>query len=513
MPYSTLKYNSDKKYWNKWFPADFVVECFPGQFRNWFYSLLSMSAMLEQKAPFKTLLGHALVKDENGREMHKSWGNAIWFEDAAEKMGVDVMRWLYASQNPEHNLLFGYSIVDEVRKNLITLWNTYYFFVTYANLDNFDPNAVSVDDSDYTILDKWISSKMNEFIVESENHYKNFEVYKLMKNASIILDHLSNWYVRRNRRRFWKSESDNDKNAAYLTLYNSLMTYIKVLAPIIPFLTEEIYKNLSNASDSIHLSSFPEYDKNKTDFNLIKEIDDVINIVNLSRSIRNKSNIKTRQPLSKIYIYSNKDISNSIERNKSQIKDELNIKSIEVCNNVNDILEYEIKPNFALLSAKYAKNMKDVISEINKQDANQIISELNKNKKFIINLDGNNIDILEEEILINELPKDDLCINSNRDFTIGLDTVITKELHMEGVLRDLIRYVQNFRKDSKLEVSDRILFSVSGSNEVIESINQFKDYFKNETLTDSIDNDLENMDYRTKFKINNQDVEIGISKV
>jgi isoleucyl-tRNA synthetase len=472
-----------------------------------------MSAMLEKKAPFKTLLGHALVKDENGREMHKSWGNAIWFEDAAEKMGVDVMRWLYASQNPEHNLLFGYSIADEVRKSLITLWNTYYFFVTYANLDNFDPHSVDVEDSDYTILDNWISSKMNEFINDSKSHYEKFEVYKLMKNASLILDNLSNWYVRRNRRRFWKSESDNDKNAAYLTLYNALITYVKVLAPIIPFLTEEIYKNLSGSDSSIHLSNFPDYDKNKTDFNLINEIDDVISIVNLSRSIRNKSNIKTRQPLSKIYIYSDKDISDSIKRNESQIKDELNIKSIEICDNANDILDYEVKPNFALLSSKYSKEMKDIVSSIKNMDANQLVEEINKNKKFIININGDDIEILDNEVLINELPKNNLCTNSNRNFVIGLDTVITKELKMEGILRDLIRHVQNFRKDSKLEVSDRIIFSILASDEVISSVNKFEDYFKNETLTDSIINDLDNMDYRVKFKINNEDVEIGISKV
>ena len=513
VPYSTLKYNSDKEYWNKWFPADFVVECFPGQFRNWFYSLLAMSAMLEEKAPFKTLLGHALVKDEHGREMHKSWGNAIWFEDAAEKMGVDVMRWLYASQNPEHNLLFGYSIADEVRKNLITLWNTYYFFVTYANLDNFDPNSVNVDDSDYTILDKWISSKMNEFINESKLHYEKFEVYKLMKKAALILDNLSNWYVRRNRRRFWKSESDNDKNAAYLTLYNSLITYVKVLAPIIPFLTEEIYKNLSGSENSIHLTSFPKYNKDKTDFKLIDEIDDVISIVNLSRSIRNKSNIKTRQPLSKIYIYSNKDIANSIKRNQSQIKDELNIKSIEICKNVKDILDYEVKPNFAVLSSKYKNEMKDIVSSIKNIDSNELVDEIHKNKKFTININGNDIEILDNEVLINELPKNNLCTNSNRDFTIGLDTIITQELKMEGILRDLIRYVQNFRKDSKLEVSDRIVFSILASDEVNDSINKFESYFKNETLTESIINDLENMDYRVKFKINNEDVEIGISKI
>ena len=514
VPYSTLNYNTDREYWKKWFPADFVVECFPGQFRNWFYSLLAMSAMLEKKAPFKTLLGHALVKDETGRDMHKSWGNAIWFEDAAEKMGVDVMRWLYASQNPEHNLLFGYAIADDVRKKIITLWNTYYFFVTYANLDEFNPSNVEVKDSDYTILDKWISSKMNEFINKATNCYKSFEVYKLMKESSLILDNLSNWYVRRNRRRFWKSENDNDKNAAYLTLYNCLITYIKIMAPVIPFVTEEIYANLKKESNkkSIHLSSFPKYNQDDTDFKLIKEIDNVINIVNLSRSARNKANIKTRQPLSTLYVFSLDDIEDSIIRNENQIKEELNIKLIKIIDNVDKILTYKIKPNFGLLSPKYGENMKDIISFINQADQNKLVSNLEKNKKFELEINDSKVEILEEEIIIEEIPKNNLCINGNREFKIGLDVNIPQELKMEGIVRDLIRYVQNLRKESNLEVSDRILFAVNSSSKVLNSINEFEDYFKNETLIDSISNNIDDLDYKTNFKINNIEVEIAISK-
>ena len=221
---------------------------------------------MESKAPFKTLLGHALVKDETGRDMHKSWGNAIWFDDAAEKMGVDTMRWLYASQNTEHNLLFGYKIADEVRKNLITLWNTYSFFVTYAKLDGFNPKDYDLKKIDLNVLDKWILAKINLFVKESEKFYKSYELYKLMKISTAILDDISNWYVRRNRRRFWKSENDNDKVAAYLTLYNVILTYIKVLAPVIPFITDKIYQNLvrkvnNNAPDSIHLAKFPKFNE------------------------------------------------------------------------------------------------------------------------------------------------------------------------------------------------------------------------------------------------------------
>ena len=512
VPYSTLKYNSDKEYWKKWFPADFVVECFPGQFRNWFYSLLAMSTMLEQKAPFKTLLGHALVKDETGRDMHKSWGNAIWFEDAAEKMGVDVMRWLYASQNPEHNLLFGYGIADEVRKKIITLWNTYYFFVTYANLDDFNPNEVNVDESDYTILDKWINSKMNEFINDSKNYYENFEIYKLMQESSMILDHLSNWYVRRNRRRFWKSENDNDKNAAYFTLYNALITYTKIMAPIIPFISEEIYKNLSKESESIHLSSFPIYNQENTDLSVIKEIDDIINIVNLSRSARNKANIKVRQPLSNLYIYSTDNISDTIKRNEIQIKEELNIKEINIVDDVSSILSYKIKPNFALLSEKYGSDMKMIISAINQSDQNSLMNQLASNNKIDLNIEDKNFEILEDELIVDEIPKDNLCINGNRDFKVGLNINITEELKMEGIVRDLIRQVQNLRKKSNLNVSDRIIFALSGNQKIHDSISKFKDYFMNETLIESFSEDVKNLNFKEDFKIDDMKVSISISK-
>ena len=513
VPYSTLKYNTDKEYWKKWFPPDFVVECFPGQFRNWFYSLLAMSTMLEQKAPFKTLLGHALVKDETGRDMHKSWGNAIWFEDAAEKMGVDVMRWLYASQNPEHNLLFGYGIADEVRKKIITLWNTYYFFVTYANLDDFDPNKVNVDESDYTILDKWISSKMNEFINDSRNYYEKFEVYKLMQESSIVLDHLSNWYIRRNRRRFWKSENDNDKNAAYLTLYNALITYTKIMAPIIPFITEEIYGNLSKESESIHLTSFPEYDKSNTNESIIKEIDDIINIVNLSRSARNKANIKVRQPLSTLNIYAKDDISKTINRNQKQIKEELNIKKINIVDNVSSILSYKIKPNFALLSQKYSSDMKLIINSLNQSNQSDLIKQIESDKKIEISINSENIEIHEEELIIEEIPNNGLCVNGNRDFKIGLDVEITEDLKMEGIIRDLIRQVQNLRKKSNLNVSDRIEFAFLGNQKIHDSIEKFKDYLMNETLIELISEDVEKLSFKEDFTIDNIKVSISISKI
>ena len=397
-------------------------------------------------------------------------------------------------------------------EKIITLWNTYYFFVTYANLDDFNPNEVNVDESDYTILDKWINSKMNEFINDSKNYYENFEIYKLMQESSMILDHLSNWYVRRNRRRFWKSENDNDKNAAYFTLYNALITYTKIMAPIIPFISEEIYKNLSKESESIHLSSFPTYNKANTDLSVIKEIDDIINIVNLSRSARNKANIKVRQPLSNLYIYSTDNISDTIKRNEIQIKEELNIKEISIVDNVSSILSYKIKPNFALLSEKYGSDMKMIISAINQSDQNSLMNQLASNNKIDLNIEDKNFEILEDELIVDEIPKDNLCINGNRDFKVGLNINITEELKMEGIVRDLIRQVQNLRKKSNLNVSDRIIFALSGNQKIHDSISKFKDYFMNETLIESFSEDVKNLNFKEDFKIDDMKVSISISK-
>ncbi|SVA03467.1 uncharacterized protein METZ01_LOCUS56321, partial [marine metagenome] len=306
VPFSTLGYLTDNDYWKRWFPGDFVTECFPGQFRHWFYSLLAMSALLEEQAPFKTLLGHALVKDETGRDMHKSWGNAIWFDEAAEKMGVDVMRWMYARQNLENNLLFGYGTADDVRKKLITFWNVYSFFATYAAVDNFDPETDgNLDEDSLTILDKWILAKMHLLIRDGKKAMDQYNVFIFMKLFELFLDDVSNWYVRRNRRRFWKSEDDSDKKAAYATLYHVLVNTIKCLSPILPFTTETVYQNLvkhmhSDTCESVHLTDFPDENEKWINDDLIKKVDTLKKLVELGRSARSDSNQKIRQPLAKV---------------------------------------------------------------------------------------------------------------------------------------------------------------------------------------------------------------------
>ena len=274
VPYSTLHYLTDREYWDKWFTPDFITECFPGQFRNWFYCLIAMSTALENKPPFKTVLGHALVKDEHGKDMHKSDGNAIWFDDAAEELGVDVMRWMFALQKAEQNLNFGYGSAKDIRKRINTLWNTYSFFVTYAKIDNFELNKIQLKDEDYIELDKWILSKLNKLLLIAEESYESFRIERFMRPLDKFLDDLSNWYIRRNRRRFWKSENDANKYAAYFTLYSVLERLIKMLAPVIPFMTEKIYQNLvlnldPTAPESIHLCDFPTVDKKLIDSHLM----------------------------------------------------------------------------------------------------------------------------------------------------------------------------------------------------------------------------------------------------
>tara|TARA_Y100001970_G_scaffold157227_1_gene192391 strand:- start:738 stop:3059 length:2322 start_codon:yes stop_codon:yes gene_type:complete len=517
VPYSTLKYNSDRKYWKKWFPPDFVVECFPGQFRNWFYSLLAMSSMMEKKAPFKTLLGHALVKDETGRDMHKSWGNAIWFEDAAEKMGVDTMRWLYASQNPEHNLLFGYQIADEVRKNLITLWNTYSFFVTYANLDKFDPNQYSLEDVQLSTLDQWILAKMNQFIDDSNRHYENFEVFKLMKKSSSLLDDISNWYVRRNRRRFWKSENDSDKIGAYLTLYTVLIDYIKVMSPIIPFISDKIYENLvvnldKKAPTSIHLTDFPVINKKFTNDDLVDSVDSIKEIVSLGRSARNKVNLKIRQPLADVKVFIDTKNIDFIKNNQLQILEELNVKNIEFVNNLSEIVSYEIKPLFNILGQKFSKNTGKIVNAIKKIDANKIVETMQSKGELLI--PETDYVITNEDIEIVQNGLDEYSLSSNNKILVSLNTKLTKSLINEGEIRDLIRKVQNSRKELDFQVEDRITIDIYCSDEFYNSLNNNLDYFKNETLCTNISRiESINIGNFDKININSENIHLLIKRV
>ncbi|NOZ07663.1 MAG: class I tRNA ligase family protein, partial [FCB group bacterium] len=518
VPYSTMKYNEDREYWEKWFPADLVTECFPGQFRNWFYSLLAMSTVMEDRAPFRTLLGHALVNDEQGREMHKSWGNAIWFDEAAEKMGVDVMRWQYAAQNPEHNLAFGYSVGDEMRRHILTLWNTYSFFITYASLDGFDPLTDSAGPEDLTRLDRWILAKVNQLVKQSELYYEDFQVFKLMKEVTEFLDDLSNWYVRRNRRRFWRSESDSDKTAAYSTLYTVLVTFIKVTAPILPFVTEKIYQNLvvnidPDAPSSVHLTDFPKADSSLIDTALINEVDAIITVVGMGRAARNKANIKIRQPLAEIVVHGTSDLKTVVLRNEEQILEELNIKSLRFADMESEIITYDVKPNFALLGKRFGANLKNVTTALSEIAAEEVVKKVRKRLNITIKAGEQHFEIAPDELLISEVPVENYSVVSGQNIVVGINTVLSDGLIFEGMVRDLVRQIQNLRKDSGLRVEDRIKVAVSDHAEIQTALNANRSYFLNEVLGVELRSGVDGAEFTNTVKINGITVEIGITRV
>ena len=514
VPFSTLNYFEDKKYWNEWFPADFITECFPGQFRNWFYSLLAMSSFLEDKAPFKTLLGHALVKAEDGQEMHKSAGNAIWFDDAAEKMGVDVMRWMYTRQNVENNLLFGYDKADEVRKRLISLWNIYSFFCTYASLDNFKPHSEKINPEDLTLLDKWIISKANLLIKDSTAHYDHFEADKLLKKIELFIDDLSNWYIRRNRRRFWKSENDKDKFVAYQTLYDVLLSLIKLLAPILPFITERMYLNISKDDpnenyDSIHLSPYVGHNEDKIDMDLLKKVETLKKIIESGRAARKKANIKVRQPLSNLKIYEkDSKLAEFIISQQQLILDELNIKTISIMSSLKDIGSFIVKPNFKILSSKFEEDMQSVVKYIGTLDQYDVMDRYLSNEQ----ISSDKFDIIKEDVIVQiEGHEKEEAFFSN-EVIVAINTEIDESLAAEGLIRELIRHVQVMRKEADFNVDDRIILSGNLSKEIREAVAIHKEYFMNEILCIDIVDSLENSDYNSVFKYKSEKFDILIQK-
>ena len=519
VPFSTLKYNTDKEYWNEWFPAEFVVESFPGQFRNWFYSLLAMSAMLEEKAPFKNLLGHALVKAEDGREMHKSWGNAIWFDDAAEKMGVDVMRWLYASQNPENNLLFGYSHGDEIRKKLIQFWNSYSFFATYAEVDSFDPSKTNIKDVDLNIMDKWIISKLHLFIKEANLALNDFSSEKMMKKFELFLDELSNWYIRRSRRRFWKSEDDNDKQAAYAVLYEVLTSTLKILAPVLPFITENMYQNIvknvdSSMPESVHLCDYPKSEESRIDLSLIDKVDALRKIIELGRSARNKASIKIRQPLAELaFFIKEDDIFNFIMDQQHVVLDELNIKKIKRVDQETELIKYKVKPNLPLLGKKYGSELQTIKQRLNSVNENELLKQIRNKNKYKIELKDEEIFLGRDDLIFESESAQGFTSSGDDNFTVGLTTKLTEDLIQEGIVRDLIRHVQNMRKNANFAVEDRIRIYALLDGPVGKAIFSFEKLFKNEVLAVDLIKESKIGEYSESFQVANQNIQFGIERI
>jgi len=523
VPYSTVKYSTDREYWQKWMPADLVLECFPGQFRNWFYALLSMSTMMENTIPFKTLLGHALVKDEHGKEMHKSHGNTIWFDEAVEKMGADVMRWLYCGQNPTQNLNFGYQIGEQVRRRVFgTWWNVYSFFVNYARLDGFDPRSEPVDPDALQVIDRWILSKLQELIKAANTALSEFDVSGLIQKADGFIERLSNWYVRRNRRRYWrpKSSSDADKLAAYQTLHKVLVDLCKILAPVAPFVCEEMYQNLvrncdTEAPESVHHCDYPQFDEAIYDAEISKEMDLVAEVVSRALGIREKKQIRVRQPLGRLLIYAQQGEAEILKKYEDQILDELNVKQLEYPQSLDGVMQYEVSVNRKTAGPKYGKEMKQIAELLAKESPKEIAEKLDKDQEIILESGSNRWELAAEDILLEKCYEQNIEPSDEAEPKLFLDIKITEPLQREGLARDMVRHIQQLRKESGLEIQDRIRVNWHSEDEALcAAVDEHESYIRTETLCDEMTSLGSFDENQTKgIKMGEAELQLMVSKV
>lgn len=497
VPYSTVRYNTDREYWEKWIPADLVLECFPGQFRNWFYALLAMSTMMEGIPPFRTLLGHALVKDEEGKDMHKSEGNAIWFDEAAGKMGVDAMRWLYCRQNPTLNLNFGYGVADQIKRRVFnTWWNVYSFFVSYAIADEFDPKTPPVPVAERQDMDRWLLAKLTSLVRTGRESLSTYDAPALVRAAEEFVDGLSTWYVRRCRRRFWrpKSSDDRDKLAAYQTLYEALVTLAKVLAPVTPFLAEKMYQNLVRAVDpeapeSVHHTDYPEFDASLDDPTLAEEMDAALKIVSLALSVRESKSIRVRQPLSEMVVVSAAPAPRrAAERFRDHVLEELNVKDLRVAETTAAFAEYSVQPDGRLLGPKYGRDLGAIRTALAAMDPGAVAKAVSAGEKVAVEAGGRTFELLPEEVMVKESFPERFATGEDRGLVVLLDTTITPELLREGFARDVVRHVQTMRRDLDLDLTDRIVVTYATEDETLAAaVEEHADSIRGETLADRIE--------------------------
>ncbi len=501
VPFSTLSYRTDPDFWRSWYPAQWISESFPGQFRNWFYSLLAMATVIDQSAPFLQNFGFATLFAEDGRPMHKSWGNSIQFQEAADKMGVDVMRWLYCGQKPENNLLFGYGVSDTVRRQfLLPLWNVYSFFVMYANLDGWKPDFAF--DPDYpegptpqseNLLDRWVLGRLNQLVQRAQTCVGDSDLYTMVMLVNAFIDDLTNWYVRRSRRRFWKSEQGADKTAAYATLYHVLVKLIRMLAPFTPFFTEEMYQNLvrsvqPQAHESIHHTLWPKVDVTTLDETMLAQMALAREIASLGLGARGAANIKVRQPLATAMVY----VSPTSPLAPKQmtllpeladiVVDELNVKQFEFVSEAGKLVNYHILPDNKALGPRFGAKFPKVRTAITKMDPAAVAAAVQAGQPVSVVVDGEAVELTPAEIQVQTSPVSGLAVATDHGVTVAMDVTLTPALRNEGLAREVVRRVQDLRKSAGLDVSDRIRLSYQATPTLTEAVEAFREYIMAETL-------------------------------
>ncbi len=516
MPFAQHHYPfENKELFESQFPADFISEAVD-QTRGWFYSLLAISTLIFNKAPYKNVIVLGHVQDENGQKMSKSKGNAVDPFEALEKFGADAIRWYFYTNSAPWlpNRFHDKAVTEGQRKFMGTLWNTYAFYVLYANIDEFDPTKYSLKDCKLTVMDKWLLSKLNSMVQSVDDNLADYRIPEAARALQEFVDDMSNWYVRRGRERYWVQGLPEDKIAAYMTLYTALVTTAKAAAPMIPFMTESIYQNLvksvdKTAPESIHLCDFPTVDSSAIDKSLEENMDKVLEIVVLGRAARNGSSLKNRQPLGTMYV----KLDGKLDGYYTDIiRDELNIKNVIFTDKVDDFVSYRFKPQLKTVGPKFGKQLNEIRTALSEIDGNKAKKQLDADGSLTLELPSGTVVLQTEDLLIETEQRDGFYTVSDRGITVAIDTTLTKELIEEGFVRELISKIQTMRKEAGFNVTDHISVTISGSDKVAEIALNKKDDIAGDTLTDSL-TAADPDGYVKEWDINGEKVSIGVKKV
>ena len=516
MPFAQHHYPfENKELFEQQFPANFISEAVD-QTRGWFYSLLAESTLLFNKAPYKNVIVLGHVQDENGQKMSKSKGNAVDPFDALNKYGADAIRWyFYINSAPWlPNRFHGKAVVEGQRKFMSTLWNTYAFFVLYADIDNFDPTKYELNYDQLPVMDKWLLSRLNTTVQAVDNDLANYKIPEAARALQEFVDEMSNWYVRRSRERFWAKGMEQDKINAYMTLYHALVTIAKTAAPMIPFMTEDIYQNLvrsvdKDAPESIHLCDFPTVNEAWIDKDLEADMKELLEIVVLGRACRNTANIKNRQPIGTMYVKAEKKMS---EFYTDIIADELNVKEVKFADDVESFISYSFKPQLRTVGPKYGKLLGGIRQALTDINGTAAMNELRTNGVLKLDINGNDVELTEEDLLIETAQTEGYVSESDGETSVVLDTNLTPELIEEGFVREIISKIQTMRKEAGFEVMDKIKVYAHGNDKIQEVMKAHEDEIKSEVLADEMV--LGETDgYVKEWNINKETVTMGVKKL
>ena len=516
MPFAQHHYPfENKELFEQQFPANFISEAVD-QTRGWFYSLLAESTLLFNKAPYKNVIVLGHVQDENGQKMSKSKGNAVDPFDALNKYGADAIRWyFYINSAPWlPNRFHGKAVVEGQRKFMSTLWNTYAFFVLYADIDNFDPTKYELNYDQLPVMDKWLLSRLNTTVQAVDNDLANYKIPEAARALQEFVDEMSNWYVRRSRERFWAKGMEQDKINAYMTLYHALVTIAKTAAPMIPFMTEDIYQNLvrsvdKDAPESIHLCDFPTVNEAWIDKDLEADMKELLEIVVLGRACRNTVNIKNRQPIGTMYVKAEKKMS---EFYTDIIADELNVKEVKFADDVESFISYSFKPQLRTVGPKYGKLLNGIRTALAEINGTEAMNELRSTGLLTLDINGNKVELSEEDLLIETAQTEGYVTEADGDISVVLDTNLTPELIEEGFVREIVSKVQTMRKEAGFEVMDKIHIYAKDNDKILELMKNHKEEIMSEVLAE--DMTMGTTDgYVKEWNINKEPVVLGVAKM